>query len=135
MKPQNAFRTSLSALLVLLYLLSPINSNETGVRQRKVFSAQERVNTESSSDHSIKLDPTMPVSSRKEKEKEQQDPDLFRHKRHSDEDRHDHHHHHFDKIKHKRKIVHTISVLVFKIVIAVSYFSILLCSYMSLYHH
>ena len=135
MKPQNAFRISLSALLIFIYLVSPISSNETGVRQRKAFSVQERVNTESSSDHPIKLDPTIPVNNKKEKDKEQSGSDLFRQKRHSDEDRHDHHHHHFDKVKHKRKIVHTISVLLFKIIIAVSYFSILLCSYMSLCHH
>jgi hypothetical protein len=60
---------------------------------------------------------------------------MFRHKRHADEDRHDNHHHHFDKVKHKRKIVNLLSAWLLKIFIALSYFSILLCSYMSMYHH
>lgn len=135
MKPQTTLRISLSALLILACLFSPIRSNETRLKDRRAFSIHLQVNAESSSDHTFKIDLTVPTSNKKEKEKEQGGSDLFRGKRHADEDRHDHHHHHFDKVKHRRKIVNLVSALLLKIFIALSYFSILLCSYMSICHH
>lgn len=134
MKPQTTLRISLSTLLLFTLLLSPFTSKQaTGTNDRRTFSIQI-VNAESSTDHTLKLDLTLPVNSKKEKDKDHQGSDLMRHKRHADEDRHDHHHHHFDKVKHKRKIVNILSAFFLKIIIAISYFSILLCSYMSITH-
>lgn len=135
MKPQTAIRISLSVLLVFTFLFNPLRSNATEKKDRRAFSVHMQVNGERSSDHDFNLDLSLPVNSKKEKEKDHSGSDLFRHKRHADEDRHDHHHHHFDKVKHKRKIVNLLSAWLLKIIIALSYFSILLCSYMSLYHH
>ena len=135
MKPQTALRISLSVLLVFTFLHSSLRSNATEKKDRRTFSIHAQVNAAGSSDHSINLDLSLPVNSKKEKEKDHSGNDLFRHKRHADEDRHDHHHHHFDKVKHRKKIVNLLSAWLLKIIIALSYFSILLCSYMSLYHH
>ena len=135
MKPQISLRISLSVLLAFTFLFSSFRSNATEKKDRRTFSIHSQVNAERSSDHSINLDLSLPVNSKKEKEKDHSGTDLFRHKRHTDEDRHDHHHHHFDKVKHKRKIVNLLSAWLLKIFIALSYFSILLCSYMSLGHH
>jgi hypothetical protein len=137
MKPQTTLRISLATTLVLAFLLSPLTSNETRTKDRRTFSIHTLVNAESSTDHSIKIDLTVPASNKKEKEKdkEQGGNDLFRNKRHADEDKHEHHHHHFDKVKHKRKIINVVSAWILKIFIALSYFSILLCSYMSIVHH
>lgn len=90
---------------------------------------------EDAADRSINLDLSLPVNSKKQKENEHSGTDLIRHKRHADEDRHDNHHHHFDKVKHRKKIINLLSQLLLKIIIAISYFSILLCSYMSLCQH
>ena len=135
MKPQTALRISLSVLLVFTFLSTPLTSNATEKKDRRTFFVHTQVNGERSSDHDFNLDLSLPVNSKKEKEKDHSGNDLFRHKRHADEDRHDHHHHHFDKVKHRKKIVNLISAWLLKIIIALSYFSILLCSYMSLYHH
>ena len=135
MTPQKALRISLSIFLVFAFLFSPIRSNETETKDRRTFSIHPQVNEEGSPGHSFNLDLSIPVNSKREKENDHSGTDLFRHKRHADEDRHDNHHHHFDKVKHKKKIINLLSQLVLKIIIVISYFSILLCSYMSLYPH
>ena len=76
----------------------------------------------------------LPVNNKKEKDTDHNNPDLLRHKRHADEDRHELHHHHFDKSKSRKRIINMLTGLLLKIIIAVSYFSILLCSYISLSH-
>ena len=134
MTPQKALRTSLSALLFSAFLLSPLQSNETATANRKrTFSIQLQGNEGSSSDQSIKFDFSLPVNNKKDKDTDH-NPDLMRHRRHADEDKHEIHHHHFDKNKSRRKLVNMIMSFFLKIIIAVSYFSILLCSYLSLGH-
>jgi hypothetical protein len=134
MTPQTALRTSLSALLLSAFLLSPLQSNEAATANRKkTFSIQLQANEQSSSDQAIKFDFSLPVNNKKDKDTDH-NPDLIRHKRHADEDKHELHHHHFDKNKSRRKVVNMIMSFFLKIIIVVSYFSILLCSYMSLCH-
>ena len=134
MTPQKALRTSLSALLLSAFLLSPLQSNEAATANRKnTFSIQLQANEESSSDHGIKIDFSLPVNNKKAKDTDH-NPDLIRHKRHADEDKHELHHHHFDKNKSRRKLINMLTSFFLKIIIVVSYFSILLCSYMSLGH-
>ena len=133
MTTQKALRTSLSALLLSAFLLSPLQSNEAATANRKkTFSIQLQANEESSSDKSINFDFSQPLN-KKDKDTDH-NPDLMRHKRHADEDKHELHHHHFDKNKSRRKLVNMITSFFLKIIIAVSYFSILLCSYLSLGH-
>ena len=134
MTTQKALRTSLSALLLSAFLLSPLQSNEAATANRKkTFSIQLQANAESSSDKGVNIDFSLPVNNKKDKDTDH-NPDLMRHKRHADEDKHEIHHHHFDKNKSRRKLVNMIMSFFFKIIIAVSYFSILLCSYLSLGH-
>ena len=101
---------------------------------RRIFCIRLELDGESSSDHAIKFDLTLPVNNKKEKDSDHNNPDLLRHKRHADEDRHELHHHHFDKSKSHRRIINVLTGLLLKIIIIVSYFSILLCSYISLSH-
>lgn len=134
MTPQKALRTSLTALLLSAFLLSPLQSNEAATANRKKsFSIQLQANEESSSDKNIRIDFSLPVNNKKGKDTDH-NPDLMRHKRHADEDKHEIHHHHFDKNKSRRKLINMLTGFFLKIIIAVSYFSILLCSYMSLCH-
>ena len=134
MTPQKALRTSLSALLLFAFLLSPLQSNETATANRKrTFSIHLQANEESSPDQDIKIDFSLPVNNKKGKDTDH-NPDLLRHKRHADEDRHELHHHHFDKNKSRRRIINMLTGFFLKIIIAVSYFSILLCTYMGIGH-
>lgn len=134
MTPQKALRTSLSAILLSAFLLSPLQSNETATANgRRTFSIHLQANGKNSSDKGIQIDLSLPVNNKKEKDTDH-NPDLLRHKRHADEDKHEHHHHHFDKSKSRRRIINMMMSFFLKIIIAVSYFSILLCSYMSISH-
>ena len=131
---QKALRTSLTTLLLSAFLLSPLHSNEAATANRKkTFSIQLQANEESSSDKAINIDFSLPVNNKKGKDTDH-NPDLLRQKRHADEDRHELHHHHFDKNKSRRRLINMLTGFFLKIIIAVSYFSILLCSYMSLGH-
>ena len=135
MTPQKALRISLPAVFLLVFFLSPMRSNEkTSANNKRTFSIQVQANGENSSDHGITLDLTLPVNNKKEKDPDHKSPDLMRNKRHVDEDRHEHHHHHFDKSKSRKRIINVATGLLLKIIIAVSYFSILLCSYVSISH-
>lgn len=137
MKPQHNLRNILSTLLVLAFLVSPLESNETNsANDKRSFSIQLQADADRSSDQNIKIDFTtqVPVNNKKEKDGDHKIPDFLRHKRHADEDRHENHHHHFDKGKSRKKIINELSALSLKIIIAISYFSILLCSYMSICH-
>ena len=135
MTTQKALRISLPALFLLAFFLSPMHSNEkTSANNKRTFSIQLQANGESSSDHGITLDLTVPVNNKKEKDPDHKNPDMMRNKRHADEDRHEHHHHDFDKSKSRKRIINVLTGLLLKIIIAVSYFSILLCSYVSLSH-
>lgn len=137
MTTQKALRTSLPAILFLAFLLSPIRSNETiTANDKRTFDIQLHADAENSSDQGIKIDFTMPLNSnhnKKDKDSEH-NHDLQRHKRHADEDRHELHHHNFDKKKSRRRMMNLLLSFFLKIIIAVSYFSILLCSYMSIGH-
>lgn len=131
---QKALRTSLTTLLLSAFLLSPLHSNEAATANRKkTFSIQLQANEESSSDKAINIDFSLPVNNKKGKDTDH-NPDLIRHKRHADEDKHELHHHHFDRNKSKRRLINMLTSFLLKIIIVVSYFSILLCSYMSLGH-
>ena len=136
MTPQKALRNSLSAVLFFALLVSPFQSNETVTTSgKRTFSIQLQADAENSSDQGIQIDFTLPVNGNHKKENDSDhNPDLLRHKRHADEDKHEHHHHHFDKSKSSRRVVNILMSFFLKIIIAVSYFSILLCSYMSLAH-
>ena len=134
MTPQKALRNSLSAVLFSAFLLSPLHSNETVTTNgKRTFSIQLQADAENSSDHGIQVDFSLPVNNKKGKDTDH-NPDLLRHKRHADEDKHELHHHHFDKSKSRRRVVNMLTSFFLKIIIVVSYFSILLCSYMSLAH-
>jgi len=135
MTPQKIFRISLPALLFLAFLLSPLRSKENlSSNGKRTFSIHLQADGESSSDHAIQFDFSLPVNNKKQKDTDHNNPDLLRHKRHADEDRHELHHHHFDKSKSRKKIINMLTGLLLKIIIVVSYFSILLCSYVSLSH-
>ena len=134
MTTQKALRTSLSALLLSAFLFSPLQSNEAATANRKkTFSIQLQANEESTPGKTINFDFSQPVNNKKDRDTDHH-PDLMRHKRHADEDRHEIHHHHFDKNKSRRRLINMITGFFLKIIIAVSYFSILLCSYLSLGH-
>ena len=136
MTPQKALRNSLSAVLFFGFLVSPLQSNETVTATgTRTFSIQQHADAENSADRGIQIDFTMPVNGHHKKENDSNhNPDMLRHKRHADEDKHELHHHHFDKNKSRRRIINVLTGLFLKIIIVVSYFSILLCSYMSLAH-
>ena len=135
MTPQKFFRISLPTLLFLVSLLSPLRSKENfSANGKQTFSIHLQADVESSSDHAFKFDFTLPVKNKKEKDTDHNNPDLLRHKRHTDEDKHELHHHHFDKNKSRNRIINVLTGFFLKIIIAVSYFSILLCSYMSICH-
>ena len=136
MTPQKALRNSFSTLLFSAFLLSTLGSNEAVTATgKRTFSIHQQADAENSSDHGIKIDFTLPVNSNNKKEKDaDHNPALVGHRRHADEDKHEVHHHHFDKSKSRKRIINILTGFLLKIIIAVSYFSILLCSYMSLCH-
>ena len=134
MKPQTTLRIGIATFFILAFLFSPLRSNETKSKDRRAFSIQTQVSAESSTGHDFHIDLNIPVNNKKEKENDHGKTDLFKGKRHADEDRHEHHHHHFDKVKHRKKVINILSKLLLKIFIAISYLSILLCTYMSICH-
>ena len=131
---QKALPVKLTTALVILFLLLPFRSTETfSSNKKQTYSYFDLAEAQGGPNHGLNLDLTIPLNNKKQKEPDHQQ-DLARQKRHADEDRHEHHHHHFDKVKTRKKFINILSSVALKLFIAVSYISVLLCSYMSICH-
>ena len=134
MKPQKTFRISLAAILITCFMLAPLTSSETVHRSKKIsFNIQLPVVDEGSSKHTNNLDLTIPEGNKKEKNNNRDD-DQPKTRHHAEEEKHKNHLYHYHRIKAKKKNHITIICVVLKIIIAVSYISVLLCGYLNLGH-
>ena len=132
---QKALLSSLStAIFISLLLGLLVSSDASAYSRKKAFDIYKTI-TEKATNIETEMDLTTPAGSHNKKDKlPEKKPDITAQRRHADEDKHENHHHHFDRIKSKKKAVTLVMGVLLKIFVAISYFSILLCGYMSLSH-
>ena len=142
MKPQKALTASLATMLFTAFMLIPLNSSETVSKNQKKSSTNlKKVIAEGTSKMDNKIDFTVPVTPTKNQEKQNEgknnnheNNDLSKVRHHGEEEKHKNHLYHYNRIKTKRKCHNIIICLFIRIIIAVSYFSVLLCGYMNICH-
>ena len=133
MNPAKNLQTSLTALMIAAFMLAPLSSNESGLNaKKKSFNIHLQVVDEGNSKQKGNIDLTVPVSNKKEQQKNKDDQPKSRH--HAEEEKHKNHVYHYQRIKTKKKHHTTILCACLKILLAVSYLSILLLGYMNICH-
>jgi len=143
MKPQTTFQTSLTAIMISVFMLAPFNSSEAVSKSKKTsFNTHlQQVNDEGASKNSQNVDFTVPGASKKEKNQQKgnennkhQDHEPAKTRHHSEEEKHNNHLYHYHRIKAKKKIHVSLICISLKILVAITYISVLLCGYMSIGH-
>ena len=141
MNPAKNLQTSLTALMIAAFMLAPLGSNESGLNaKKKSFNIHLQVVDEGNSKQKGNIDLTIPVSNKKEQQKNKDDQprknsdDQPKSRHHAEEEKHKNHVYHYHRIKTKKKHHTTILCACLKILLAVSYLSILLLGYMNICH-
>ena len=143
MKPQTTFQTSIAAIMISVFMLVPFNSSEAVSKSKKIsFNIhQNLVADEGTSEKGHHVDYTVPDASKKEKNQQKnsennknQDHEQTKTRHHAEEEKHNNHLYHYSRIKAKKKIHLSFICICLKILVAVSYISVLLCGYMSICH-
>lgn len=134
MTPQFKLRSFLSAILFFTFLMAPSDSNEAGFTKKdRSFSIHLQAGAEGNDIPVKELIPIMPSKNKKDGGNEKQNNETPK-SRHSDEEKHKHHFHDFDNLRCRKKLHAILLGFCFKIIMVISYFSILLCGYMSIGH-
>jgi hypothetical protein len=134
MTPQKTFRISLAAIMISFFMLAPISSNEAIHKSKKIsFNTQQQVVDEGSSKQTNNTDLTIPEANKKEKNSNRGD-DHPKTRHHSEEEKHKNHLYHYHRVKVRKKTHASIICIILKIIIAISYISVLLCGYMNIGH-
>jgi len=134
MTPQKTFRISLAAIMICSFLLAPISSSEAIHKSKKIsFNTQQLVVDEGSSKQTNNTDLTIPEANKKEKNSNRGD-DHPKTRHHSEEEKHKNHLYHYHRVKVRKKTHASIICIILKIIIAISYISVLLCGYMNIGH-
>lgn len=134
MKPAKNLQTSLTAIMIAVFMLAPFNSNESTSKNKKVsFNTHLQVVDEGASKQTNNLDLTIPDASKKEKNNNRGD-DHPKTRHHADEEKHKNHLYHYHRVKTKKKTHTSIICIILKIFIAISYIAVLLCGYLSIGH-
>jgi hypothetical protein len=135
MTPQFKLRSSLTAILFFTFLISPMQSSEAGFTKKiHSFSTHLQAGAEGIDIPVKDLVPMVPVKDKKESGKEKSGHDTQKSRHHSDEEKHKNHFHDFENLRCRKKLHAILLGFCFKIIMVVSYFSILLCGYMSIGH-
>ena len=142
MKPKKAFAASLATMLFAAFIIAPLNSSETVTKTQKRSSTNFNKEIAAGSPNQVnKIDFTVPVTPAKSQDKQNDEKnnnhennDLMKARHHADEEKHKNHFYHYSRIKAKRKCHNIIFCLILKTIIAISYFSVLLCGYMNICH-
>jgi hypothetical protein len=130
MKPQNAFRLCLSAVIAFSLILAPCNPVRSAITEKNP----------ASSGHYPPAADKMPSSQKtqgKQSSHESMDGKDAHHAKsshHSDEEKHNNHNYDYSWIRHKKQIVASLMQFFIKVFVAVCFFSVLLCTYMSIAH-
>ena len=134
MKPAKNLQTSLTAIMIAVFMLAPFNSNESTSKNKKIsFNTHLQVVDEGASKQTNNLDLTIPDASKKEKNNNRGD-DHPKTRHHADEEKHKNHLYHYHRVKTKKKTHTSIICIILKIFIAISYIAVLLCGYLSIGH-
>ena len=134
MKPSKTFQISLAAIMIAAFMLAPLSSSEAVTKTKKnSFNTHLQMVDEGTSKHTSNIDLTIPGANKKEQGKHRND-DQPKTRYHADEEKHKNHLYHYHRVKTKKKCHTTIICFFLKIFVAVSYFSVLLCGYMSISH-
>jgi hypothetical protein len=143
MKPQTNLQISFAAIMISVLMLVPFNSSEAVSKSKKISfnTHQIQVADEGASKNGLNNDFTVPDGSKKDKNKQKgnennkhQDHEQAKNRHHAEEEKHNNHLYHYHRIKAKKKIHVSLICICLKIIVAVSYISVLLCGYMSICH-
>ena len=134
MKPQKAFRTSLTVTLFLAFFLLPSASGEAvNNGQIEVPTEQTQFKTDKSTEAGSPNDLGSAEGNKKENKKKKPEK-VTKDKKHADEEKHKNHLYHYGRIKRKKKSHTSILQGSVRIFIAICYIAVLLCGYMSIVH-
>ena len=143
MKPQITLRTSLSAVFSLSFLMASFSagaavskhSNHTVITNHEVGAAKA---TKSPGNFNLVIPEAIPnKTSNREKmnhneEKNGQHTEKAKH--HSDEEKHKNHIYHYNRINRNKKNDCNLLCLLVKFFVAITYLSVLICAYLSIFH-
>lgn len=135
MNPSNFTCKNLSAALVIVVLLAPFQAARANGDCKQPATTSIRIEAKGGFENQLP-GVTFPVQSKKpgRQEKQGKNSETTEIKHHSDEDKHKHHFYHYNKKKWRRKSHAILLSWLMRIVVAISYISILLCTFMSLAH-
>jgi uncharacterized membrane protein YhiD involved in acid resistance len=127
-------QTSLTAILIAVFMLTPFSSNESVVKNKKMsFNTHLQVVDDGASKQTGNIDLSLPESNKKEKNKSHNE-DQTKSKHHADEEKHKNHVYHYHRVKAKKKSHTTFLQICLKVFVAISFISVLLCGYMNISH-
>jgi hypothetical protein len=127
-------RTSLTAIMIAVFMLTPFSSNESVFKVKKSsFNIHLQVVDEGASTQTGNIDLSFPGGSKKEKNKSHSD-DQAKSKYHPEEEKHKNHLYHYHRIKARKKSHTTVMQFCMKVFVAFSFISVLLCGYMNICH-
>jgi len=136
MKPQTAFWSRLTALVILLALTIPFKGDEIVFQCKSATRNGYNNNIEHQKKQDKKNDVAIPVALPQRQEKQKNDEKSDHHgdqqaktKHHSEEEKHKNHVYDYSRIKHKRKAISALLCGCAQIFVALSYIAVLLSSY------
>jgi hypothetical protein len=134
MKPPKILQTSLTAIMIAVFMIAPFNSRESISKNKKnSFNTHLQVVDEGASKQAGNIDFSIPDPKKKEKDNRRHD-DYPRVRRHADEEKHKNHLYHYQRVRTRNKVHTVIICVLLKVFIAISYLAVLLCGYMSIGH-
>lgn len=137
MKLKKALQTSLTAFMVGLFILAPLNSKEMVTKsQSQSFITYHLADANGWVNDKYDIDfNAQEMNRRSQNQTKSENSEKVSHdKKHAEEDKHSNHVYTYDWIKSRKKILVNILRHFTKIFVAVSYIAILLCGYMSILH-
>ena len=134
MKPQKALQTSLTATLISVFMLAPLNSSEMVTKiQPGSFSNHLGMVAAGSSKESNHREMNGRENSKKMLNQEKSE-NIKTDKKHSEEDKHNNHVYNYDWINSRKKWQANLIRHLVRIFVVISFISVLLCGYMSIIH-
>ncbi len=127
-------QTSLTAIMIAVFMLAPFKSNESVLKNKMIsFNTHLQVVDEGASKQTGTIDLNIPEGNKKEKNNSKGE-DQPKSKHHADEEKHKNHLYHYHRVKAKKKHHTTFICVCLKVFVAFSFISVLLCGYMNICH-
>lgn len=134
MKPQKALRTSLIATLMIALFLAPLNSSEMVTDLKKInMSTHLKMNAHEPLKQNNRPEKNGLDANKTEKTQNHSES-VKNDKKHSEEEKHNNHVYNYDWISSGKKWFANMLRFFVKIFVAISFFSVLLCGFMSILH-